>query len=66
MMARNSRNLKAIVTKYSLKERFKTAQSYLQKLKNLIEDVSANIHIYVYCFKLSNVKLKVKLLDYKF
>lgn len=35
-----SRNLKAIVTKSSFKERFKTAQTYLEKLKFLIEDVS--------------------------
>ncbi|XP_076249647.1 otoferlin isoform X2 [Calliopsis andreniformis] len=33
-----SRNLKAIVTKNSFKERIKTAQGYLQKLKFLIED----------------------------
>ena len=37
-----SRNLKAIVTKSSFQERFKTAQSYLQKLKFLIEDVSTS------------------------
>lgn len=35
-----SRNLKAVVTKSSFKERLKTAQSYLQKLKFLVEDVS--------------------------
>lgn len=39
-MGRNARNLKAIVTKHSLKERYKTAQGYLQKLKNMVEDVS--------------------------
>ncbi|CAL7945462.1 unnamed protein product [Xylocopa violacea] len=33
-----SRNLKAVVTKSSLKERLKTAQGYLQKLKFLVED----------------------------
>ncbi|XP_076388298.1 otoferlin isoform X5 [Megachile rotundata] len=33
-----SRNLKAVVTKSSFKERLKTAQSYLQKLKFLLED----------------------------
>ncbi|XP_046836781.1 otoferlin isoform X1 [Vespa crabro] len=33
-----ARNLKAIITKNSFKERLKTAQSYLQKLKFLIED----------------------------
>lgn len=38
-----SRNLKAVVTKSSFKERLKTAQSYLQKLKFLVEDVS-NCH----------------------
>lgn len=43
-MARNARNLKAIVTKYSLKERYKTAQTYLGKLKMLIEDVSIIIY----------------------
>lgn len=35
-----SRNLKALVTKSSFKERLKTAHSYLQKLKFLVEDVS--------------------------
>lgn len=39
-----SRNLKAIVTKSSFKERFKTAQSYLQKLKFLVEDVSTRVY----------------------
>ncbi|KAI4500926.1 hypothetical protein M0802_004137 [Mischocyttarus mexicanus] len=33
-----ARNLKAIVTKNSFKERLKTAQGYLQKLKFLVED----------------------------
>ncbi|XP_067214358.1 otoferlin-like isoform X2 [Linepithema humile] len=33
-----SRNLKALVTKSSFKERLKTAHSYLQKLKFLVED----------------------------
>jgi hypothetical protein len=33
-----SRNLKALVTKHSFKERYKTAQTYLQKLKFLVED----------------------------
>jgi hypothetical protein len=35
-----ARNLKALVTKHSFKERYKTAQTYLQKLRFLIEDVS--------------------------
>lgn len=35
-----SRNLKALVTRSSLKERFKTAHTYLAKLKFLYEDVS--------------------------
>lgn len=35
-----ARNLRALVTRSSLKERFKTAQSYLQKLRFLIDDVS--------------------------
>lgn len=35
------RNLRALVTKNSLKERFRTAQTYLQKLKFLVDDVSA-------------------------
>lgn len=35
-----SRNLKAVVTKNSFKQRFKTAQGYLQKLRFLVEDVS--------------------------
>ncbi|XP_076646228.1 otoferlin isoform X2 [Halictus rubicundus] len=33
-----SRNLKAVVTRSSFKERLKTAQGYLQKLKFLVED----------------------------
>ncbi|TMW49673.1 hypothetical protein DOY81_005242 [Sarcophaga bullata] len=35
-----ARNLRALVTRSSLKERFKQAQNYLQKLKFLIDDVS--------------------------
>lgn len=35
-----ARNLKALITKHSFKDRYKTAQSYLQKLKFLVEDVS--------------------------
>lgn len=34
-----SRNLRALVTKNSMKERFRTAQTYLQKLKFLVDDV---------------------------
>jgi len=37
-----SRNLKALVTKSSFKERLKTAHNYLQKLKFLVEDVSSS------------------------
>ncbi|KAK3919848.1 Otoferlin, partial [Frankliniella fusca] len=33
-----ARNLKALVTKHSFKERYKTAQTYLNKLKFLVED----------------------------
>lgn len=35
-----SHNLRALVTKSSMRERYKTGQNYLQKLKFLIEDVS--------------------------
>jgi otoferlin len=35
-----SRNLRALVTRSSMKERYKTAQSYLQKLRFLVDDVS--------------------------
>lgn len=35
-----ARNLRALVTKNSMKERFRTAQTYLQKMKFLVEDVS--------------------------
>jgi hypothetical protein len=35
-----ARNLKALVTRSSLRERYKTAQTYMQKLRFLIEDVS--------------------------
>lgn len=34
-----SKNLRALVTKNSFKERYKTAQSYLVKLKSLVDDV---------------------------
>ncbi|XP_054274223.1 otoferlin-like [Macrosteles quadrilineatus] len=33
-----ARNLKALVTKHSFKDRYKTAQTYLQKMKFLVED----------------------------
>ena len=35
-----ARNLRALVTRSSLRERYKTAQTYLQKIRFLIEDVS--------------------------
>lgn len=35
-----ARNLRALVTKSSMRERYKTGQNYLQKLKFLIDDVS--------------------------
>lgn len=35
-----ARNLRALVTRSSLKERYKTAQTYLQKLRFIIDDVS--------------------------
>lgn len=35
-----ARNLRALVTKSSMNERYKTAQTYLKKIKFLIEDVS--------------------------
>ena len=35
-----SKNLRALVTKNSFKERYKTALSYLAKLKGLVDDVS--------------------------
>lgn len=38
-LATNSRNLKALTTKSSFKERYKTAGTYLQKLKFLEDDV---------------------------
>lgn len=34
-----ARNLRALVTKNSAKERFRTAQTYLQKIKFLVDDV---------------------------
>lgn len=40
-----ARNLRALVTKSSFKERYKTAQTYLTKLKFLTEDVSCRIRI---------------------
>lgn len=40
-----ARNLRALVTRSSLKERYKTAQSYLQKLRFLIQDVSISLPI---------------------
>jgi otoferlin len=35
-----ARNLRALVTRSSLKERYKTAQTYHQKLRFIIDDVS--------------------------
>jgi hypothetical protein len=40
-----ARNLRALVTRSSMKERYKTAHTYLQKLRFLIEDVSCIIII---------------------
>lgn len=40
-----ARNLRAVVTKSSVKERYKTAQTYLTKLRFLIEDVSSNFKL---------------------
>lgn len=47
-MATMSRTLKALVTKTSLKERYKTAQSYQKKLKFLVEDVSISYFLCIY------------------
>jgi hypothetical protein len=44
-----ARNLKALVTKHSFKERYKTAQTYLQKLRFLTEDVSSGHYKIFYC-----------------
>ncbi|XP_046390175.1 otoferlin-like isoform X2 [Ischnura elegans] len=47
-----SRNLKALVTKSSFKDRYKTAHTYLQKLKFLIEDPQhslPDVFIWVVC-----------------
>lgn len=38
-----ARNLRALVTKNSMKDRYKTAQTYLMKIKFLIEDVSSAV-----------------------
>ena len=38
-MGLSARQTKAIITKHSFRERYKTAQSYLSKLKYLVEDV---------------------------
>lgn len=46
-----SRNLKALVTRSSLKERYKTAQTYLQKLRFLIEDVRDDFPIFIFTKK---------------
>lgn len=43
-----SRNLKAIVTKNSFKERYRTSMSYLQKIKALVEDVCMNNILLMY------------------
>lgn len=40
-----ARNLRALVTKNSMKERYKTAQTYLKKMKFLIEDVSFPVRL---------------------
>lgn len=41
-LGNTSRNLRALVTKSSMRERYKTAQNYSQKMKFLIDDVSEN------------------------
>lgn len=47
-----ARNLRALVTRSSMRERYKTAQTYLQKLKFLIEDVNKHkLLSYVELFK---------------
>ncbi|CAL4086030.1 unnamed protein product, partial [Meganyctiphanes norvegica] len=38
-MAVSARQTKAIITKHSFRERYKTSQAYLNKLKNLVEDL---------------------------
>lgn len=38
-----SRNLRALVTKSSMRQRYKAAQTYLKKLRFLIDDVSYSI-----------------------
>lgn len=43
-----SRNLKAIVTKNSFKERYRTSMNYLQKIKALVEDVCVNNILLIY------------------
>ena len=40
-----ARNLRALVTKSSMTERYKTAQTYIKKIKSLIDDVSAKIYV---------------------
>lgn len=56
-----SRNLKAIVTKNSFKERYRTSMSYLQKIKALVEDVCMNniLLMYLYQIKRFNVLRKL-------
>jgi len=56
-----SRNLKALVTKSSFKERLKTAHSYLQKLKFLVEDVSNR-----FFFKRYHVLHEMELLNFSY
>lgn len=41
-----SRNLRALVTRSSLKERLKTAQTYLNKLRFLIDDVRSKVFLF--------------------
>lgn len=38
-----ARHTKALVTRHSLRERYKTSHTYLAKLKGLCEDVSAAV-----------------------
>lgn len=40
-----SRNLRALVTKNSMKERYRTAHTYLQKLKFLVDDVGVDFQL---------------------
>lgn len=51
-----TRTLKALVTKHSLKDRLKTAFTYLSRLKHVCEDVSPAKLFIALCFQIDRAR----------